>query len=74
MDDLPNQSPPDAHQDLGSDVERTKHVTEAAWTAGLSAFFMAGALITNPTWPVAAGVAAISAMIATLCYFILRPR
>ncbi len=55
-------------------LERTKHVTAAAWTGGVSAFFLVGGLTTNPTWPVAVGVTAISAMVATVCYFILQQR
>ena len=52
--------------------ERTKQIKVAGWTAGVSAFFAVSALVAGPTWPVAIGVAAIAAMITTVCYFILR--
>ncbi len=55
-----------------SDTERTKQVTVAGWTAGLSAFFAVGAMAASPTWPTAIGIAAVSAMVAVACYFILR--
>ena len=54
------------------DSERTKQVTVAGWTAGLSAFFALGALTTSPTWPTAFGALAVSAMVAAVCYFILK--
>jgi len=52
--------------------ERTKQVTVAGWTAGLTAFFAVGALAASPEWPTAIGVAAVSAMVAVACYFILK--
>jgi dipeptide/tripeptide permease len=52
--------------------ERTKQASIAGWTGGLSAFFAVGALATNPTWPVAVGVAAVAAMVAFICYGILK--
>ena len=61
-----NPQPPSA------DAERTKQVTVVGWTAGLSAFFAVGALASNPSWPMAFGVVAIAAMVATACYFMLR--
>ena len=54
------------------ETERTKQVTVAGWTAGLSAFFALGALASSPTWPVAMGVAAVSAMVAVVCFSILN--
>ena len=44
----------------------------AGWTAGLSAFFIVGALTVNATWPMAIGVVAVAAMVATACFFMLR--
>ena len=52
--------------------ERTKRVESAGWTAGLSAFFLVGALTANGSWPMAVGVVAIAAMVATTCYFMLK--
>jgi len=60
----------EAAQEL--DSERTKQVTVAGWTAGLSAFFGCIALSQAPTWPMAFGVAAVAAMVAVVCYFILQ--
>jgi hypothetical protein len=54
--------------------ERTKQASIAAWTAGLSAFFCVGALVSNPTWPVAAGVAAIVGMVMVISVTILLRR
>jgi dipeptide/tripeptide permease len=47
-------------------------VTVAGWTAGLTAFFACLALGQAPTWPMAFGVAAVAAMVAVVCYFILK--
>lgn len=55
-----------------SDQQRTKRVTAVGWTAGVSAFFLLGALTANATWPVAVGVIAVAAMVAAACYFMLR--
>jgi hypothetical protein len=63
---------PYAQPDVDRDTERMKQVTVAGWTTGLSAFFALGALATSPSWPVAFGVAAVSAMVGTACYFMLR--
>lgn len=52
--------------------ERTKQVTVAGWTAGLSAFFIVGALTANASWPMAIGLIAVSAMVTVVCYFILK--
>lgn len=53
-------------------VERTKQVTVAGWTAGMTAFFAVGVVAASPTWPAAIGVAAVAAMVAVVCYFILK--
>jgi hypothetical protein len=53
-------------------AERTKRVHAVGWTAGMSAFFLAGGLTASTTWPMAIGVVAISAMVAVACYFMLR--
>lgn len=65
-------TPPKADPIRACDTERTKQVTVAGWTAGLSAFFALGALTTSPTWPTAFGVMAVVGMVATVCYFILK--
>ncbi len=52
--------------------ERTKQASIVGWTGGLTAFFAVGALATNPTWPVAIGVAALAAMVAFICCGILK--
>lgn len=55
-----------------ADSERTKRVTAAGWTAGLSAFFIVGALTANASWPMALGLIAVAAMVAAVCYFMLK--
>jgi len=52
--------------------DHSKALVAAGWTAGMSALFITGALTTNPTWPVAVGAVAIAAMVATVCYFMLK--
>jgi hypothetical protein len=71
MNDTPQQSPT-PERSKGSDGERTKQVTVAGWTAGTSAFFALGVLSVQPTWTTAFGVAAVAAMVAAVCYFILK--
>jgi dipeptide/tripeptide permease len=68
--DTKEQSPtPEPGQSLAE--ERTKQVSVAGWTAGLTAFFACCTLAESPTWPMAFGVAAVAAMVAVVCYFIL---
>ena len=70
-----NENPPNTpgqQAEIEVARERTKQLSIAGWTAGLSAFFAVGALSANPTWPVAAGVAAVAAMVAVVCLSILR--
>ena len=71
MTESTNQNPTD-DPNSSSDSERTKQVTVAGWTAGVSAFFAVGAVAATPTWPVAIGVSSVSAMVAVVCYFILK--
>lgn len=59
-------------EETESDAGRTKQVTVAGWTTGLTAFFGVGALAGNPSWPLAFGVAALAMMVAITCYFILK--
>ncbi len=68
---MPEQTT-EQNQDKQRDEERTKQVTVAGYTAGVSAFFAVGGLTLQPTWPVAFGVAALAAMVAVVCYFILK--
>ena len=54
INDTTEQSPKsEVGQSL--DSERTKQVTVAGWTAGLSALFACCALGNSPTWPMAFG-------------------
>lgn len=55
-----------------TDSERTKQVTVAGWTAGLSAFFIVGAMSVNTGWPMAIGCVAVAAMVSVACYFMLK--
>ena len=52
--------------------ERTKQVVAVGWTVGIAAFLAVGALATNPTWPVAVGIAAVAAMVAFVCHNAIR--
>jgi hypothetical protein len=52
--------------------EQTKRVHAVGWTAGLTAFFSVGAMTRDPTWPMAAGVAALALMVTLVCFAILR--
>lgn len=67
-----NQNTPKPESTQVDHVERTKQVTVAGWTAGMTAFFAVGAVTASPSWPAAIGVAAVSAMVAVVCYFILK--
>jgi len=49
-----------------------KAAKEAASTASLTAMFAIGGLAWFPSWPMAVGVVAVSAMVAVACYFMLR--
>jgi hypothetical protein len=66
------QQPPTPEPTKGNDAERTKQVTVAGWTAGVSACCALGTLTVSPLWPTAIGVVAVAAMVATVCYFIVR--
>jgi hypothetical protein len=56
-----------------AETERTKRVHAAGWTAGMSAFFLVGALAAGSnSWPAAIGVCGIAAMVAVACYYMLR--
>jgi amino acid transporter len=67
-----NQPSPAPEPNKGNETERTKQATVAGWTAGVSAFFALGTLAAQPAWPTAIGVAAVAAMVAAACYFILK--
>ncbi len=66
------QQPPTLEPPTNDGAERTKQVTVAGWTAGISALFAVTALVGSPTWPTAIGVGAVAAMVAAVCYFMLR--
>ena len=71
MNEPPQLSPPTG-PDKNAAAERTKQVTVAGWTAGVTGFFALGSLAGSPSWPVAFGVAAVMAMVAGVCHFILK--
>jgi hypothetical protein len=70
----PGEGTPKIEPGQAFDGERTKQVTVAGWTAGLTALFMCISLSQSPTWPMAFGVAAVAAMVSVVCYFILKTR
>lgn len=53
-------------------TEWTKRMTTAGWLAGFTAFFAITAVAGRPTWPAAIGVSAVAAMVAFVCYLILK--
>jgi hypothetical protein len=55
-----------------TDSQRSKQVSTAGWTVGMFAIFGCCALINQPTWPVAGGVAALAAMVTAVCIFMLK--
>ena len=68
-----NQTPTEARDVAGNrEAERTKQVVATGWTAGMSAFFAAGVLMLQPSWPTAFGVSVVALMIALVCYFMLK--
>ena len=71
MNEPPIKSPP-GEPDPNADGERTKQVTVAGWTAGISAVLALTTLEGNPSWPAAFGVAVVMAMVAVVCHFILK--
>jgi hypothetical protein len=52
--------------------ERSKQVSAAGWTASLATMFAVVALINQPTWPVAFGVATVAVMVTVVCGFMLK--
>ena len=54
------------------DSERTKQVLATGWTAGVFAVVACATLLYEPTWPVAFGIAAVAAMVAIVCFCMLR--
>ena len=71
MNDATEKPPQkDAGENLHS--ERSKQVAAAGWTASMTAFFAVIALINQPTWPVAFGVAIVAVMVTIVCGFMLK--
>ena len=70
--DEPKTNTPTEDSNKRAESERTKRVEAVGWTAGLSAFALVSVLVSNSAWPVAIGVIAIAAMVATACYFMLK--
>ena len=52
--------------------DRTKQVIIAGCTACISAFMAFWALVFKPVWPMAIGVIAVAAMVAIICYSMLK--
>ena len=64
--------PPTPDPLKGSDAERTKQVTVAGWTAGVSAVVAMMTVTHSTSWPEAFAIGAVAAMVTAACYFILR--
>lgn len=55
-----------------TDSQRTKQVSTVGWTAGMFAIIACCVLGNYPSWPMAAGVAALAMMMTVICIFMLR--
>ena len=66
------EKPPQKDAGENSQSERSKQVSAAGWTASMAAFFAVIALINQPTWPVAFGVAVVAVMVTFVCSFMLK--
>jgi len=66
------EKPPQKDADENAQSERSKQVSAAGWTASMAAFFAVIALINQPTWPVAFGVAVVVVMVTFVCSFMLK--
>jgi hypothetical protein len=56
----------------GTDSQRTKQISTVGWTAGFFAIVACCVLANTPSWPMAAGVAALSVMMTVICIFMLK--
>ena len=74
MSDIPQTPPPriEPLRNLNPEAERTKQVTVAGWTAGVTAVAVGVTMINAPEWPVAFGLSAVAAMVAVVCRGILK--
>ena len=73
MNDTSGTEPPDPTKLAPNpDSERTRQVTAAGYTAGVSAVVALVTLLYEPSWPVAFGVAAVAAMVAVVCFCMLK--
>ena len=68
----PIQPIPASDPNKCTDSERTKQVTSVTWTVSVVAVVAGVALINEPIWPVAFGIAAIAVMAAFVCSCILK--
>ncbi len=67
-----SESIPEPSQNKAAETGHATQVTVAGWTAGTSVFFLAILMGTADSWPTAFGVTALAAMVAFVCYFILK--
>lgn len=70
MNDTPDNKP-SIQSDVEIARERTKQATVAGWTAGVVGVVALWNLTGTDSWPHAAGVAAVAAMVAYACHRIL---
>ena len=68
----PNETTNASQSDVELARERTRQAGIMGWTAGIIGIGAAVALADHPTWPCAAGVAAVAAMVAFVCRAILK--
>jgi hypothetical protein len=53
---------------------KSKRIKTAAWTAGLTAFFVLAAVDDSPTWPAAFVAGCVVLMVGYVCHQILHCR
>ena len=72
MSDNANNPPNIPASQPCTDSQRTKQISCVGWTVGIFAMFGCIALINQPTWPVAIGVAGLAVMVTAVCIYMLK--
>ena len=64
--------PPELAKQAMEEATKRAKVTAAGWLAGIAMLGALAAVNQSPVWPTAFGAIGIAAMVAVVCYFILR--
>jgi hypothetical protein len=64
----------DLSQSSTDDAVKKTRIKAAAWTAGLTAFFVLAAMDDSPTWPAAFVATCVVGMVSYVCHQILHYR